>query len=224
MHADQRTAWRNPEWVRAVMHYPDDTVLLDRLATGAELTVRKRVEDELQQDAMRAGKAAANVLLTLYALDQAKWTLPCAPSLAVATHCAERLELADRAVDAAARRRGETPPDRVGPQGHTKIEVAYNRMRPVAHLWAATKYYGELTDEGMPRTPRRLLVLLGIARAIQEWAREWKPPRTRQHKSLLGDSPWLVPPTIPALAPTWSAEPPALLMEALKTYRRRSRG
>ena len=78
MHADQRTAWRNPEWVRAVMHYPDDTVLLDRLATGAELTVRKRVEDELQQDAMRAGKAAANVLLTLYALDQAKWTLPCA--------------------------------------------------------------------------------------------------------------------------------------------------
>lgn len=146
MRDERRTAWSNPTWVRALMHYPDDIVLLERLAVGAELTVRQQTEDALQLEAMRAGKAAGNALMVLYALEQANWTLPCSPSLAVAYYCAEQLEIADRAMDAEARRRGGAHPDRLGPQGHTKIEAAYNRMRPVAHLWAAAKYYGELSE------------------------------------------------------------------------------
>ena len=76
----------------------------------------------------------------------------------------------------------------------------------------------------MPQTPRRLLVFLGLARGIQEWARGWRPPRTRQYRPLLGDDPWIVPKAIPALQPTWPAELPHPLRQALSTYRRRTRG
>lgn len=225
MSDERHTAWDNPTWVRAVMHYPDDAVLLDRLSAGAEITFRPQIERELQDAAMLEGKAAGNVLMALYAITQAHWRLPCAPSLAVAYHCAEQLELADRAAGAEARRRGESPPDRRGPQGHTKIEEAYNRLRSVAHLWAGARFYWEFSGRRrMPETQQDLRALLGISRAIQKWACDWRPPRTRQYKPLLGDKPWLIPADIPALAPPWGPEPPPLLRQALEAYRRRSRG
>lgn len=223
------TAWSNPTWVLAVMHYPTEPLLLERIAHGTEITARRDSERAIQAEADRAGKVAGNVLAALYALVRAGWTLPCNPSLAVAVRCAEQMEIAERAVEAAEVRRGQhTGARRAAPRGHTKIEEAYGRMRSVAHLWAAarlqweeypTRPYGEVmcTEEG-------IRMLLGIARGVQEWAREWKPPRTKQYKPLLGADPWLVPPDIQVLSPRWPSEPGELVQKALSTYKRRSRG
>ena len=220
------TAWGNRTWVMAVMHYPDEPVLLDRVARGLEFTLRPEVEHKMQLEAEQAGKVAGNVLMVLFAVEHAGWDLPCVPSLALAYHCAERLEFADREVHAAARGRGRSWPSRPGPRGHTKIEAAYNRMRSVAHLWAATRLYWEFSArpyEEMPRSPQNLRALLGIARAVQEWAREWEPPRTPKYKPLLGADPWLVTADIAALHPPWPSQPPALLSKAFATYKRRKR-
>lgn len=214
------TAWDNPAWVLAVMHYPDDPLLLDRVALGAEIHVRIAAEGAIQTEAARAGKVAGNVLAILYAVDRSGWNIRCAPSLAVAHHCAGQLELAERAADA--RLLGQSLPR---PRGHTKIEETYNRMRSVAHLWAAFRLHWEfpkLPHDELMRT--NVGTLLSIARSVQEWAIKWTPPRSRRYKPLLGESPWLIPASVRAIEPRWPVEPSDLLRQALSAYRRRQRG
>lgn len=73
------------------------------------------------------------------------------------------------------------------------------------------------------RSEEGIRTLLGLARGVQEWARGWKPPRTKHFKPLLGANPWLIPSDIPALRPPWPSELPEPLYEILSTYKRRSR-
>ena len=204
-------AWDNLEWVLAVMQHPHELVLLERMARGEfERLARPDEERALNVEATRAGKVAGNVLAVLYVLDASPWHIP-EPSLAKAIHVAEKLAQADR--------------HRGAPRGHTKIEACYNVMRPVAHLWAASRLQWELANghEELMRSDHGIRILLGIARGVQKWALKWKPRRARESKPLLGAAPWLVPNDIPTLPPRWPEEQPDWLLKAASPYKRRSR-
>jgi hypothetical protein len=205
------TAWDNLEWVLTVMHHPHELVLLERMARGEyERLARPDEERARNAEAARAGKVAGNVLAVLYVLDASPWHIP-EPSLAKAVHVAEKLAQAGR--------------HRGAPRGHTKIEACYDDMRPVAHLWAASRLHWELASghEELMRNTNGIRTLLAIARGVQEWALKWKPSRASESKPLLGGAPWLVPNNIPALRPRWPEKQPGWLLEAASIYKRRSR-
>ncbi len=137
------TAWDDPTWVLAVMHYPTDTLILDRIAAGKDIDARRGTERAIQGAAARAGKTAGNVLAALYVLAYSRWRVR-EPSLARAIYVAEILSREDGHPGA--------------PAGHTKIEECFYSMRPVAHLWAAFRLYGGLLTAadayGSVRQPR----------------------------------------------------------------------
>jgi hypothetical protein len=207
------TVWSNPTWVLAVMHYPTDSVLLERIASGAEITVRGDNERAIQAEADRAGKVAGNVLAALYALSTSPWGIP-EPSVARAIHIAERMAYEER--------------NRGAPRGRTKIEDCYNAMRPVAHLWAAVRLHWEFptrAHDELFSTAEGVRSFLRIARGVQDFARAWVPARTNPRLlslPLLGQCPWLVPDEITPLYPPWRHKP-AWLLSANATYKRRSR-
>jgi hypothetical protein len=214
-------AWGNPTWVLAVMCYPHEHVLLERIAREQETLLRPETERAIQAEAVRAGKVAGNVLAVLYTLATSPWRID-EPSFARAVHIAEKLAIAESAADAAHAARHRRP------RGHTKIEACYNAMRPVAHLWAAFRLHWEFptrAHEDLFNTAEGVHALLRIARGVQNFARTWAPARTHPRQPpipLLGESPWLIPDEITPLYPPW-ADKPTWLLNAGATYKRRSR-
>ena len=204
------SAWDNPTWVIAVMHYPAETVLLERIASQSEITARRDIERDIQATAARTGRVAGDVLASLYGLAASPWKIA-EPSLARAVHIAEKMAYEDRHLRA--------------PRGHTRIEQCFNEMRSVAHLWAAFRLHWEYPTrphEELMRSAAGTEVLLKIAKGVQDWALTWKPKRTRHSQPLLGADPWLVPSNVVALQPPWTEKPEWLLMAA-NSYRRRNR-
>ena len=210
------TAWDNPTWVLAVMHYPRELVLLDRIAgvVETEFIMHRRAWLEESTDAARRGKVAGNVLAALYALSASPWRIQ-EPSFARAIYLAGEMAKLDQLPQA--------------PKGHTKIEECYNTMRPVAHLWAAYRLHGEFPTRPHQQvfsSAEGLHTLLRTARGVQDWALSWVPSRTHrrvQPPPLLGEQPRLVPDTFGPLYPPWKNRP-GWLLETNKAYRRRARG
>ncbi len=214
-------AWDNATWVLALMCYPHENVLLERIARGQEILIRRDTERAFQREGSRAGHVAGNVLVALYALATSPWRIK-EPSFARAVHSAGMVAMADSAADAAhGVRHGR-------PRGHTKIEACYDAMRPVAHLWAAFRLHWEFptrAHEELFNSAEGVRTFLGIARGVQDFAMAWVPARTNPRHAiapLLGETPWLVPDEIAPLYPPWRHKP-TWLLKADATYKRRSR-
>ena len=214
------TAWDNPTWVLAVMHYPNDPALLDYVRRGNEtlpfgghLAAACR---DTGSEAARAGKTAGNVLAILYGISFSPWRIPEA-GFGKAVQVAEKLARID---EPSRSRKGR-------PTGHTQIEKCYDDMRSVAHLWAAVRLHWEYPTrphEELVSTDDGIRTLLRIARGVQDWAIGFASPRTndRFKRPLLGDKPWLVPSDILPLYPPWKQRP-SWLIDTAKAHKRRPR-
>lgn len=207
------TAWNNTAWVLAAMHYPHEPEILNFMA-GPPSTTLWRVAEEGRRmtAAARQGIVAGHVLSVLYALATSPWRIP-EPSFAKAIYCVEQYGFGENYRDGIAM-----------PRGKTEIRACYDAMRPVAHLWAATRLHREypmLPHDDLMRSERGIRALLQIARSVQYFALTWRPPRRPKREPLLSEHPLLVPDEVVPLKPPWTHAPDWLLKTVPK-YRNKS--
>lgn len=205
------TAWHDPTWVLAVMYYPNELVMLDKIAAGTFETLWRPdvVREEAQRTALRA-TTAGDTLAALYAMDQAPWHLTDEPSLGKAISLVG--EMTEQAVEW-----------RNVPYGKSEIHKRIAEYRRVWHLWAGWRL---IRDE--PDRPKRtefaaeFTDLLGSARAVQEWACRWLPKHGEQRPLLENDA-YFIPDSVPPYVHRWSDKPAPWIADALKKYEPRQR-
>jgi len=235
----QPTYWTNPHWVRALMHFPDDTPehrerreqycgiltaqTLKRIGLLGEAESRAVINAAVDglaavlTETAKRGIVAGDVLFTLYGMAMGPWRdqIP-EPSIGKAIDIVSKFSAI------------ETYPDQSPlPRSDPTIRACISNFRAVAHLWAAFRLHHQY-----PMRPHRELFdsaeglrdFLGIARSVQAFGLAFTTKHGEQRPVFTAEEIWLVPDNQgPMLIPPWPPEMPEWIAGAVQSYSARKR-
>lgn len=170
-----RTAYKlRNAWARRAASDPDTTASAGEIRELLDLPSRQEVKDAADEG-IKAGTVAGDVLAVIYE----QWRID-APEPSMRAGLKRYTEWA------IGKTYGDATPLKRSLQ---TLRLRFDAASPSAHLWAALRLMKTIPDDDQSYrdafTPTGLPILLGVARAVQDFAESFIPKRTKPAKPII---------------------------------------